>query len=475
MASEIESLKAEIERLSQRIAVLEISRDTGADDGGGGSGDAGGANESQVIPQQKLRAFDVICDGRETDPWLVYLPDGCCKYGDFTPDVIDPSPDATTHIADLQDDTKNGGIYAHIYLELDDDSESESSTDQKVVGFPLLSIDTTPTQTPSEENIKVINVKIATITDGAVSQNISSALILGGSGGGETYTPDPSPFQFTTVSSEDPETHEQTLVGQISNCNFYWDGVLKTLSDFTPPATCTVYLCCTQAAPSSSGEAEWQFSIATSPAQATSGGRVVNYKLYDIASNKVTMDYRTTFLEFNSPHKVSHFVVSKNSEATPKVTISTTSGNASIELKPENEQGRLYLTTNGSQAYLRVETIPTRYASIFENGANAGASFIHDGKTIDFRTSELHHGSSMGIHTLRVKDINGTIINEYDVLSTGDIEIIKAQGTVLKDISLQYTNYQLQMTKTKVDLATGQETTEGPSTVFTTELHSAQS
>ena len=106
---------------------------------------------------------------------------------------------------------------------------------------------------------------------------------------------------------------------------------------------------------------------------------------------------------------------------------------------------------------------------------NAGASFVHDGKQINLRTSELKKGNAMDIHVLTVKDVNGNVIDELNVLSTKDITIVKAQGTVLKDISLQYTNYEFQMTKTKVDLSTGEETTEGPTTVFTTELHSAQS
>ena len=301
---EIASIKSEIQLLTTRLAALELENASKQGTQSGGDPVAFGTDESSPIEIAKLRAFDVICDGLETDPWLVYLPDGCCKYGDFTPDVIDPAPDATTHLADLQNDTKNGGIYAHLYLELDDDSDSDSSTEPEVVGFPLLSIDTTPTQTPSGENIKVIDIKIATITNGAVSQIVSSALMIGGSGGGETYTPNPSPFEFTVVSSEDPKTHEPTIVGQVSNCKFYWDGVLKSISNFTPPANCTVYLCCTQEAPSQSGEAEWQFSIATSPAEAPEKGNVLNYKLYDIASNKVTMDYRTTFLALNTPNNL---------------------------------------------------------------------------------------------------------------------------------------------------------------------------
>lgn len=184
-SSEVENLKAQISELSQRLAAVELARDTGGDTDSSGAVDHGGANEAQVIPQQKLHAFDITCDGREADPWLVYLPDGCVRFCDFTPDRIDPEPDANTHLADLGTDIKDGGIYAHLYLELSDEesgndstSENDSATEPEVTGFPLFSIDTEPEQQPSEERMKVVNIQIATIKDGAVSQTVIGALIL---------------------------------------------------------------------------------------------------------------------------------------------------------------------------------------------------------------------------------------------------------------------------------------------------------
>lgn len=197
-SAEVENLKAQISELSQRLAAVELARDTGSETDSSGAVDQGGANEAQVIPQQKLHAFDITCDGREADPWLVYLPDGCVRFGDFTPDRIDPEPDANTHLADLGTDIKDGGIYAHLYLELaDEESGSDSTSEPEVTGFPLFSIDTEPEQQPSEERMKVINIQIATIKDGAVSQTVIGALILKAkSGSGTVIVGDKDGSQF---------------------------------------------------------------------------------------------------------------------------------------------------------------------------------------------------------------------------------------------------------------------------------------
>lgn len=169
---EIASIKSEIELLTTRLAALENASKQEAQSGGDQV--AFGTEESSPIEIAKLRAFDVTCDGRENDPWLIYLPSGCISYAGFEPDEIDPAPDDTTRLADLGTAIKDGGIYAHLYLELDD---------EKVTGFQKLEIDTTPAQTPTGGNIKIVNIKIATITDGSISQNVSSSLILEGDKG----------------------------------------------------------------------------------------------------------------------------------------------------------------------------------------------------------------------------------------------------------------------------------------------------
>ena len=276
MEADVESIKSEVERLSQRLAVIETGRDTGADGEGVAPGDNGGANEAQVIPQQKLRAFDVTCDGRENDPWLIYLPDGCISYAGFEPDEIDPAPDATTRLADLGTAIKNGGIYAHLYLELDDDSDSDSSTDPEIVGFQKLEIDTTPALTPTEDNIKIVNIKIATITDGAISQNVSSSLILGGATGnkgdaaplpwdlkvkdGDLYVF--SPIAYVLTASGQTKSQQELIVSGATKGEWF------KITGLSSPVCCIIY-----ASVSGSGSVTYSVDTAGRPS-----GSVVLFK-----------------------------------------------------------------------------------------------------------------------------------------------------------------------------------------------------
>ena len=339
------------------------------------------------------------------------------------------------------------------------------------------------------EDDTILIVPIATIDSTGIKQHHLGVIVL--PPGGSSGEPTRSAFEL-----EVSESSTGTKTGKIVRCNFIFDGENKSLPDFSVSGSGPVYLVAKQPSPSGGvGDLPWTFEISESEGEAEEGGRVVNYKLYDLNGFAVTCDYRTTFMELKSPHHVSKFTVSKYEkpqssvvieacqDTEAKITVSAGAGNSltlkaseekSLEMSDGNE-GLVRARLNGNVALFRAQATLSRYATIFENGANAGATFMHDGKSIDFRTSELKKGNSMGVHVLTVKDVNGNVIDELNVLSTKDITIVKAQGTVLKDISLKYTNYELQMTKTKVDLATGQETTEGPSRVCPTELHSAQS
>ena len=188
------------------------------------------------------------------------------------------------------------------------------------------------------------------------------------------------------------------------------------------------------------------------------------------------MDYRTTFLELKSPHETACLVVKQNSDSTPELKLSALdSAAAEAILTPSNKSGYVKLRSDGRAAYLLAKITEARYAQIFENGSNAGATFWHDSKKIDFRTSNLNKGNTMGIHVLTIKDVEGNIVKELNVLSTDDITIVQAKGKVLKDIKLEYNSGYLEMTKNTVDLETGEETVGDVTTVFTTEMHSAQS
>ena len=283
--------------------------------------------------------------------------------------------------------------------------------------------------------------------------------ILGGGGGsgsdvdGTNY---PMPFQYKRTDTEDQETGELTSSFAIVNNNFYWDGELKSVTPdpFTPPATCTVYLCCTQAEPSSSGEAEWKFSIATSPAQAPSGGRAVNYKLYDIADNKVTMDYRTTFMELNSPHKVAMFSVEKyDNDVHSSVLLDASTPNVA-EVRVRDGNGNEVSLTSG------------------EKSANLTV-LNKDRKSVVIDPVDLEGGSVLAkFSKLTVHHVDGTY-DTYYVLADNDIEITEASGEVLKDIDIEYSGYQLTFTKTFIDLETQEERTDGPNEVFTAVPHSS--
>ena len=455
---EVEELKAQIESLSQRIAVLEVSRtENAAESEGGVALDPSVPRKELVSVPNALHPFYVTCDGRETDPWLVYLPDGCCKDGDLTPDVIDPTPDATTHLADLQNDTKNGGIYAHLYLELDDDSDSDSSTEPEIVGFPLLSIDTTPTQAPSEENIKVINVKIATITDGAVAQNVSSALLIGG-GVGSSFTANHAAFDLEVST-----TTTGTKTGKIVRCNFVFDGENKSLSDFSVSGSGSVYLVAKQPAPSGGmGDLPWTFEISESEGEAAEGGRVVNYKLYDLNDFAVTCDYRTTFMELKSPHHVSKFTVSKYEEPQSSVVIeaclddeakvTASDGTASATLKASNETAETEVSDGSNSAKMEAD------------GTTAKLT-LSGTKTVTVDPNDLTQGNEAKFHKLIVKHADGSADDEYDVIADKDITINESAGDErLTGVELELngdTNLRLKLTFTDKDGNTRDEYSTG--------------
>lgn len=434
------------------LMTSQIATSTAGESEGGGSG--GG---DMTVP--RIASFQVYWDVRGK------------KFKVFSPKVADPSGREIK----VTETALSRGTYV---------CEVKKNKTTNVYTAAIKLIDSI---VPSAETVTV--VKLFKIEDGKVEQYHVGAIILGDKGGSSS---NPAAFDL-----EVSESSTGTKTGKIVRCNFVFDGENESLPDFSVSGSGPVYLVAKQPAPSGGmGDLPWTFEISGSKGAAEKGGRVVNYKLYDLKGFAVTCDYRTTFMELKSPHHVSKFTVSKYEEPQSSVvieacqdeeakitvsgkdshslTLKASEGEKSLEMSDGNG-GSVLARLNGNGALLDARVTRLRYAAIFDNGAYAGASFIHDSKRITFQTNELNKGNLMGIHVLTVKDVNGNVIDELNVLSTKDITIVKAQGTVLKDISLQYTNYELQMTKTKVDLATGQETTEGPSRVFPTELHSAQS
>lgn len=123
---------------------------------------------------------------------------------------------------------------------------------------------------------------------------------------------------------------------KLVNCGFYWNSEYKSLPDFDVSGLLgggSVFLRGQQAEPSSaSPDPAWEWSLGTSAASAPSGGKVLNYKLYDFAASKVAIDYRTSFLALE--------------DHTPKAQVLVTkpNGNASILLDATGDQPKLVIT-----------------------------------------------------------------------------------------------------------------------------------
>lgn len=93
-------------------------------------------------------------------------------------------------------------------------------------------------------------------------------------------------------------------VPTVVNCVFYFGGTLRTLSDYTAPASGTLYLAFTRSDPDAErGEpAVWSYQLTTTPAEPSTGAStVMNVKLYDFAAGEITMDYRSAFLTVPAP------------------------------------------------------------------------------------------------------------------------------------------------------------------------------
>lgn len=144
---------------------------------------------------------------------------------------------------------------------------------------------------------------------------------------------------------------------KLVNCGFYWNGEYKSLPDFDVSGLLgggSVFLRGQQAEPSpSSPDPSWEWSLGTSAASAPSGGKVVNYKLYDFERSKVKVDYRTTFLALE--------------DHTPKAQVLVTkpNGNASILLDATGDQPKLVITDGTKTIALDLSQIPDDCSGAF--------------------------------------------------------------------------------------------------------------
>ena len=160
-----------------------------------------------------------------------------------------------------------------------------------------------------------------------------------------------SPFNYEKSTQTDPNTHQPVTTHKLVNCKFYWEGQLKTLADFDVSgiiAGGSVFLVGTQAAPSTSAPTpEWQWTVATAQGQAPNGGKVLNYKLYDFAQGKPSVDYRTTFLSLEDTTQKAKYVFKKPN------------GSGSVTVDATGESPKIVITNgNGKTITLDIADIP---------------------------------------------------------------------------------------------------------------------
>ena len=126
---------------------------------------------------------------------------------------------------------------------------------------------------------------------------------------------------------------------KLVQCLFYWEGQLKQLPDFDVSGILgggTVYLTGKQKKPSaSSPNPEWTWAIATAEAQAPDGGKVLNFRLYEFAGQKVKVDYRTTFLSLEDTTQKAYYQL-KTANGSAKITLDATGASPKIEIEGED-------------------------------------------------------------------------------------------------------------------------------------------
>lgn len=324
----------------------------------------------------------------------------------------------------------------------------------------------------TDENTVVI-VPIVDITenDGIHQKHIGTIILPGGGSAVSTKA---------AFDLEVSESSTGTKTGKIVRCNFVFDGENKSLPDFSVSGSGSVYLVAKQPAPSGgTSEPSWKFGLSeTKEEEATGGGRVVNYKLYDLNDFAVTCDYRTTFMELKSPHKVSYFRVGLGTETEDGIICDALNSRYKTLKVAQNSVSYVTAAAQESSTYLRAQRDDFHLAELRASSETAKLRLISDGKTVTISVQDLKVGQAAGFHKLKVTHADGTS-TEYDVLADKDLEINDfgelPDKDVISDLSFDYESGILYVTKTKYNLKTGEETVGSPETVFTTEPHSEQS
>ena len=416
------------------LMTSQVSISTAGESGGGGSGSG-----DMTVP--RIASFQVYWDVQGK------------QFKVFSPKVVDPSGSEIK----VTETVLSRGTYV---------CEVKKGKTTNVYTAEIKLIDSI---VPSDETVTV--VKIFKIEDGKVEQYHVGAIILGDKGGSSS---NPAAFDL-----EVSESSTGTKTGKIVRCNFVFDGENKSLPDFSVSGSGSVYLVAKQPAPSGgTSEPSWKFGLSETKEEATGGGRVVNYKLYDLNDFAVTCDYRTTFMELKSPHKVSYFRVGLGTETEDGIICDALNSRYKTLKVAQNSVSYVTAAAQESSTYLRAQRDDFHLAELRASSETAKLRLISDGKTVTISGQDLKVGQAAGFHKLKVTHADGTY-TEYDVLADKDLEINDfgelPDKDVISDLSFDYESGILYVTKTKYNLKTGKETVGSPETVFTTEPHSEQS
>lgn len=415
------------------LMISQIATSTAGESGGGsGSGD-------MTVP--RIASFQVYWDVQGK------------QFKVFSPKVVDPNGN---EIAATETALSSGTYVCEV--------KKDKTTNVYTAAIKLIG-----SIVPSDETVTV--VKLFKIEDGKVEQYHVGAIILGDKGGSSS---NPAAFDL-----EVSESSTGTKTGKIVRCNFVFDGKNESLPDFSVSGSGSVYLVAKQPAPSGgTSEPSWTFSLSETKEEATKGGRVVNYKLYDLNGFAVTCDYRTTFMELKSPHKVSYFRVGLGTEIEDGIICDALNSRYKTLKVAQNSVSYVTAAAQESSTYLRAQRDDFHLAELRASSETAKLRLISDGKTVTISVQDLKVGQAAGFHKLKVTHADGTY-TEYDVLADKDLEINDfgelPDKDVISDLSFDYESGILYVTKTKYNLKTGKETVGSPETVFTTEPHSEQS
>ena len=374
--------------------------------------------------------------------WLVWLPSDKCLIVDGTAVDLaeeleaadDPYPTGWYVLEDVP--ASGGSVFLNV---TPGDPEAAEEEDQEA------SAEFSSSASQTEGDIPILVATVARDSStGAVTvrQTVTSALVFGTGKGDDGATTTPMPFDYVETLAE--SNGETVVTRSLTRCQFYFDGELQTLSDYSAlPVAGTVYLVCTGTYDDGEGEYEWDFEVANAQGSESTGVKVINVKLYDFAGGKPSVDYRSTFLtvESNAPPA--------------KLTVAAPDGSCSILLDASGNEPKIEITD--------------------------GTSTV----SIDLGDITLGCGGSFGLRSFVFKDKNDNT-QTFHGLFCDDIDLSNIKtGDTVKDvnaitgISFAISNNKLVATLTKTNIktdATSQSTVDvcnvGSLDVVTSESYS---